>query len=369
MKKTLLSIAFAAFALCGFAQTTTTYTDDLTVTVDGVSNDPQKTDITVTTNENGTYTLSLKNFTLVAKDPETGELDEAPVGNIEVTDIQGTEENGIITFNINRSINIQEGDLEGVDYWLGPNLGDVPIELSAKMNNEKLFCIIDIDFALLGQIIHVNFGADEFNTIPNEGSTKIYTDDLTVTVDGVSNDPQKTDITVTTNENGTYTLSLKNFTLVAKDPETGELDEAPVGNIEVTDIQGTEENGIITFNINRSINIQEGDLEGVDYWLGPNLGDVPIELSAKMNNEKLFCIIDIDFALLGQIIHVNFGADEFNTTPDEGGNGIENVTTANAMVNVYNLQGVVVKTNVNTANALDGLKQGVYIVNGKKVVK
>ena len=56
-------------------------------------------------------------------------------------------------------------------------------------------------------------------------------------------------------------------------------------------------------------------------------------------------------------------------TIPEGGDGIETVTVADAKVNVYNLQGVVVKTNVNTANALDGLKQGIYIVNGKKVVK
>lgn len=42
---------------------------------------------------------------------------------------------------------------------------------------------------------------------------------------------------------------------------------------------------------------------------------------------------------------------------------------APAIVNVYNLQGMVVKAGVSEADALEGLPRGLYIVNGKKVVK
>ena len=358
MKKTLLSIAFAAFALCGFAQTTTTYTDDLVISINGAASAPQETEIYVTEDLDGTYTLSLNNFKLITVD------DVLYVGNIKLSGIETTEENGIKTFSVNQVINITEGDAEGVETWLGPMLGDVPIVLSAKMTTEKLYCTIDIDMmSSLGQIIEVVFGTDEFNTTPELGATTTYTDDLVISINGAASAPQETEIYVTEDLDGTYTLSLNNFKLITVD------DVLYVGNIKLSGIETTEENGIKTFSVNQVINITEGDAEGVETWLGPMLGDVPIVLSAKMTTEKLYCTIDIDMmSSLGQIIEVVFGTDEFNTIP-EGGDGIENVTAADAKVNVYNLQGVVVKTNVNIANALDGLKQGIYIVNGKKVVK
>jgi len=45
------------------------------------------------------------------------------------------------------------------------------------------------------------------------------------------------------------------------------------------------------------------------------------------------------------------------------------ISTENSIVNVYNLQGIIVKRGVNEENALDGLARGIYIVNGKKIVK
>jgi hypothetical protein len=38
-------------------------------------------------------------------------------------------------------------------------------------------------------------------------------------------------------------------------------------------------------------------------------------------------------------------------------------------VNVYNLDGVKVRSGVSSDTALDGLSKGIYIINGKKVVK
>jgi hypothetical protein len=189
-------------------------------------------------------------------------------------------------------------------------------------------------------------------------STTTYTDDLTVTVNDESTEPQETNILVTENADGTYTLSLKNFMLGAGEDALG------VGNIELSGITATEENDIKTFHVNQTINIAEGDAEGVETWLGPMLGDVPIVLSAKMTEEKLYCTIDIDMmSLLEQIINVVFGTDEFE------GSNIANIEISDALVNVYNLQGVAVKTNVKAANALDGLNRGIYIINGKKVAK
>lgn len=55
---------------------------------------------------------------------------------------------------------------------------------------------------------------------------------------------------------------------------------------------------------------------------------------------------------------------------DDVSTGIEDIiSTENSIVNVYNLQGIIVKRGVNEENALDGLARGIYIVNGKKIVK
>lgn len=48
---------------------------------------------------------------------------------------------------------------------------------------------------------------------------------------------------------------------------------------------------------------------------------------------------------------------------------VAEASDAPAIVNVYNLQGMVVKAGVSEADALEGLPRGLYIVNGKKVVK
>jgi hypothetical protein len=189
-------------------------------------------------------------------------------------------------------------------------------------------------------------------------ATTTYTDDLTISINGASSDPQETKIFVTKNTDETYNLSLNNFALITVD------DVLYVGNIELKNIETIEEDGVKSFNVNQIININEGDAEGVEMWLGPMLGDVPIDLKGKMTDEKLYCTIDIDMmSLLEQIINVVFGTDEFE------GSNIANIEISDALVNVYNLQGVAVKTNVKAANALDGLNRGIYIINGKKVAK
>lgn len=48
---------------------------------------------------------------------------------------------------------------------------------------------------------------------------------------------------------------------------------------------------------------------------------------------------------------------------------VTEVAAAPAVVNVYNLQGMVIRTGVSEADALEGLPHGLYIVNGKKLVK
>ena len=346
MKKILLSVVFCALSVLGFAENKT-YTDDLVVTINDQSTPAQKADIQVEFLENNKCNLSLKNFCLELG----GEV--APVGNIELNDIDLVDNDGYQTFEVNRTITITPGDLPGADMWLGTMLGEVPIVMTGKINDDKLYCLIDIDMtATLKQIIKVTFGSD-FN---NSSNIKTYTDDLVVTINDQSTPAQKADIQVEFLENNKCNLSLKNFCLEVD----GEV--APVGNIELNDIDLVDNNGYQSFNVNQTITITPGDLPGVDMWLGSILGEVPIVMTGKINDDKLYCLIDIDMtATLKQIIKVTFGSDITTS--------INHISAKNGKVNVYNINGVCVAKNINATHALDNLKKGIYIVNGQKVIK
>ena len=346
MKKILLSVVFCALSVLGFAENKT-YTDDLVVTINEESTPAQKADIQVEFLENNKCNLSLKNFCLELD----GEV--APVGNIELNDIDLVDNDGYQTFEVNRTITITPGDLPGADMWLGTMLGEVPIVMTGKINDDKLYCLIDIDMtATLKQIIKVTFGSD-FN---NSSNIKTYTDDLVVTINDQGTPAQKADIQVEFLENNKCNLSLKNFCLEVD----GEV--APVGNIELNDIDLVDNNGYQSFNVNQTITITPGDLPGVDMWLGSILGEVPIVMTGKINDDKLYCLIDIDMtATLKQIIKVTFGSDITTS--------INHISAKNGKVNVYNINGICVAKNINAAHALDNLKKGIYIVNGLKVIK
>lgn len=158
MKKTLLTILCAFVSLFGMAQNTKTYSEQLLVTINGETSEPQTTDVTVVDNGDGTINFELKNFILNA-----GE-EVMYVGNICVANIAvKAGEDGLQYFAYDGSIQIQNGDLAGVDMWYGPLLGNIPLNLNGKMNDEKLFVTIDIDMqTVLGQIIHVELGTDDF---------------------------------------------------------------------------------------------------------------------------------------------------------------------------------------------------------------
>lgn len=189
--------------------------------------------------------------------------------------------------------------------------------------------------------------------------SKTYTDDLVVTINDLSSPAQKADIQVEFLENNKCNLSLKNFCLGA-----GE-DVLYVGNIVLNDIELAEADGYKTFEVEQVINITPGDLPDVNEsdWLGPFLQDVPIKMTGKINDEKLYCLIDIDMmnTPFQQFIKVTFGSDITTS--------INHVSAENSKVNVYNINGVCVAKNINAAHALDNLKKGIYIVNGQKVIK
>ena len=331
MKKFLLTIAVAMTTLFATAQTKT-YTDNLTVSVNGETSVPQQTTINVDEKTDGTYTLSLNNFMLV--DTES----TIPVGNIVIHNIAAEEADGVKNFAVKQNINIVEGDVEA-PFWMGPQLGEVPIDMTGKMTDGSLYCTISIDLTEnMGQVIDVVFGKDI-------KATRSYTDDLVVVIDGDSNAQPQTTINVDEKTDGTYTLSLNNFMLV--DTES----TIPVGNIVIHNIAAEEADGVKNFAVNQNINIVEGDVEA-DYWMGPMLGEVPVDMTGKMTDYKLYCDINIDMtASLEQTINVKFGREDLS--------GIEDIAGEQGRKAIFDLTG----RRVEAITA-----PGIYIVNGKKVI-
>lgn len=180
-------------------------------------------------------------------------------------------------------------------------------------------------------------------------SVKTYSDNLIVTINEESTPPIPANVLVTDNGDGTINFALKNFCLVL-----GE-ESMPVGNIAIDNLKLEDaEDGLKAFTYNGPLTITEGDLEGVESWLGPMLGELPLELAGKLSDNKLFVAISLNLVdLLGQVIYVQFGTDDFET-------GINIVSAPSKMNVMYDLQGQ--RLNHPTYGQL-------YILNGKKYIK
>lgn len=167
MKK-LLTLAALAFA--AFTAQATDYTDVLKVTVNGNALPDQETTVSIDANENQRYKLSLTNLVLQMGAQSIG------IGNIVVDDVPGTVDGDVTTIRTSQSINITDGDLEGISLWIGPSLGSVPIELTAEIRGSQLYFIINIDdmTASLGQTISVQFGNGGYQ-IGNSGFENFHT--------------------------------------------------------------------------------------------------------------------------------------------------------------------------------------------------
>ena len=349
MKKiSTLLLLFVAFAVNAMAEEKS-YTDDLYVTINGETAGPMEATITVTDQEDGNYTLSLKNFIL-----SSGGEDLA-VGNITIADVPVTEETA--TYKVlskDTEIMIEAGDDPNVDFWMGPMIceavGAIPVSISAKLNDEKIYCEINIDLtSTLEQVIYVTLGTDDF---PEAGTeSRSFTDDLYVTINGEIAGPMEATINVAEQADGKYTFSLKNFVLSAD----GEA--MPIGNVEVADIDATEEADGLHLEKTADVMIEAGDDPNYDYWMGPTLceaiGAIPVSVSAVMTDEKLTADISIDLTeVLGQQIYVTFGKEP----SDPSGINSVNVTTDSDAI--YNLGG----------QRLAQPQKGINIIGGKKVL-
>ena len=106
-------------------------------------------------------------------------------------------------------------------------------------------------------------------------------------------------------------------------------------------LEVTEEYGFKVANTSRNITITEGDDPNIESWFGPQLGEVPIVLTTSFTEQLLNVNIDINFALLGQIIKVNFIGTNPEATPGPQGkkgdincDGNVDIADVNAVINL-----------------------------------
>lgn len=347
-----LRIALAMFmvglAVIANAQTTKSYTENLVVTINEESTDPQPTTVTVEMLESGNINFTLKNFTLVS-----GE-DMMPVGNIAIKDLALKDEGYCKSFSFDGATVIEDGD-DPEMFWLGSALGEIPMKLEGKMTDEKLYVTISIDMQeMMEQFIYVKLGEDiEAPAGPAVVGSKEYTENLVVTINEESTDPQPTTVVVESLEDGNINFTLKNFALIAED---GAM---PVGNIAIKNIAVADAGYCKTFTYEGSTSIKAGDAPeyGENEWLGPMLPEIPMKLSGKMTDDELYVVIDIDMSEhIGQLIGVKLGEDILD--PVEV--AISSVESASKAATIFDLSGRRVNVIVNGK---------VYIENGKKVVK
>lgn len=338
MKKFLLTILCVLTAVCTMAQTERIYTEQVVIlSDDGEASEPQDAQISVVENGDGTINFVLKNFMLGAGD------DAIAVGNIVVNNLPVTQgEDGLDHVYYDGTITITAGDQEGVLFWLGPAFGPIPVVLDGKMNEEKLYVSLDISVA--GTVIPVLIGTDDFF------ATRIYTEPIVIsTGDGEPSEPYEANITVIDNGNQTIDFVLKNFLLAA-----GE-NVIPVGNIIIENIPvSRRDDGLDHVFYQGVITIESGDLEDFAYWLGPSLGEIPIVLNAKMNEEKLFATIDIDMG--GSVVTVQVGTDFGPVTIVKGdlnGDSVVDIGDAVSILNIMSEGNYVQAADINGDDKVD----------------
>ena len=167
MKRIFTLIAAVMTALASMA---TDYTDKLQVLVNGKWATQEAT-INLIEEEDGTTTLMLNNF---CYDDGTG---PKPIGNIVLKNVADAiaPTAGEKAYAFNGKITIEPGTMEGVEMWLGPMLGEVPVELRASLKGSNLYAVIDINMMeSLGQTINVVFGSRNYQ-IPNSGFEDFHT--------------------------------------------------------------------------------------------------------------------------------------------------------------------------------------------------
>lgn len=316
MKKIFTLMAAAVMALAANAKD---FTDNLNVTFgDLVTDQEQVITVEEVEGSDGLYNISIANFTF-------GEGTSTPVevGDINLTNVKGNSDSeGFVNF-------------ERTETTISFMNATVILNEGSRMKGDKMY--LDLDISALGGYITVDvvFGDNNF---PKE-----YTDNMTVDLGSGASDPKEATISILTQADGKYTLSLKNF-MYELTPGMA----LGIGNITVADVEGTEEEGVTKLAATeQAVTITPGDAEGVDWDFGEGLAQQGLKatISGEMTDNSLNVKIELPVTGIGTIT-VLFG-EKYTT-----GISRPTTTTDNGVEAIYDLNG----------RKLDGMKKGVNII-------
>lgn len=351
-----------------FAASTLDYTNSLSVSLGSALDTHQPAVIRLAKFNDGTYGLSLDNFALGGT---------MFVGDISLFNITPQESEGVISLSTEQNTTIMSGVLPGVaeEEWIGPMIGEVPINLAAQIKDEALVATINIPLVFLA--VKVVFAPEL--VIDDAGA-------YPATASGLYN--------IILNRNfkqGWNTLCL---------PFTPALNELGViATVNVQEYASYDDKGL-NFSVVEPANILpntpylvhfDEDINGPIYLSGNVVAGEPIEVThgdftlkgtyEPMSMSGLYGVAkvgDVNKLIQGganatingtrayfqsntpnvKNVKVNF---EGETVDAIGGVEADGATT----YDVYTLSGVQVRKG---AVSLNGLSKGVYIVNGKKMI-
>lgn len=159
----------------------------------------------------------------------------------------------------------------------------IPFERSGNYTDGQMFILLNIatNNTPGGGAANDHLYIDDVELVYEPAEPVVYDKYVSVGHDV----PAAAPIEVTFNDDNTIDFSLKNFGL-----DLGGT-YANVGNVTVPGL-GINNQGIFSFDGN--IQITAGDKEGVEFWLGPTLGDIPVVLNGTIKGDYFYVHLDIN---------------------------------------------------------------------------
>lgn len=313
------------------------YTKYIGITVNGTQAPLIEAPIEVTFNNDNTIDFNLKNFAAAGM----------YVGNITVPGLSIDNDGN---FSYKDNIQIIEGDSPSGVTWIGPSLGDIPVDLTGTIKDDYFYVHIGISMA--GQDVVVEAGDVANATVSvSEALKGTFCAPFTVAIPS-DNQSDVTASTVTGQTNGVLNLEpVQNGIIPAYTPvvvEASKAYELPVSGIYV---KGTPEAGLLT-----GVYEPNGKHAPVGSYVLQNhngkVGFFKVAAGKQPIVGKNRCYLDVTAS--------NVKAFYFN---EEDATGIENVNVNDNLNEgaeaIYNVAG----------QRINKLQKGINIINGKKILK
>ncbi len=355
-----------------FAQPKKQFTSDLSITSNGITEEPSEDEITLTTEADGSVTLSLDDF--VVGELEDGE-DMLALGSMRLTNVKVEGKH----LTAEQDVTFTDGSEPAPGGWKGPGLGAVRVKLDGYLNEagDSLTAQMELDLSQtpLGMVKLVfaptqSFGNGkaitttaglaniEFKHWYNAGWNTLCVP-FTCTADNLGADIAQEFVSA----DGEWLRFSKLTTLEANKPYLvyvpedcefiayfgGQVaDSKPVsvthGDFTFTGLYTT--GGVSAENV---FTVSQSAASDKDLWVAAKGGGSKVTPSGAYFTAK------------------DFAGDEMKLYLEDVENGINSATaakTAAASKGVYSLQGV----KLSSASSTLGLPAGVYVVDGKKTV-